>query len=75
MNADHLVQMANRIGQFFESMPRQDEALDGVADHLRKFWTPSMRAEFLALLDSGERADIMPLVQAAVQRHRTQWLD
>jgi len=44
MNADHMVHKANQIAQFFASYPRE-EAVDGVTDHLQKFWEPRMRAQ------------------------------
>uniref|UniRef100_UPI001A8D0527 formate dehydrogenase subunit delta n=1 Tax=Trinickia mobilis TaxID=2816356 RepID=UPI001A8D0527 len=51
MNQEHLIVMANQIGEFFESMPDREEALAGVADHIRRFWEPRMRRAILAALD------------------------
>ncbi|WJF90981.1 formate dehydrogenase subunit delta [Paraburkholderia bonniea] len=56
MNEQNLIQMANQIGQFFDSMPTRDEALAGIADHIRRFWEPRMRRTLLATLDTPERA-------------------
>ncbi len=69
MNADNLIHMANRIGQFFEAMPERDEALEGIANHLQKFWDPRMRRQFLALVDEGH-TDISDIVRLAMQAHR-----
>lgn len=69
MDAENLVRMANRIADFFAAMPDPDEAVDGVATHLRRFWEPRMRAELLAHLDAGG-AGLHPLVAQALQRHR-----
>ena len=44
MDSANLVRMANRIGEFFEAMPEREEALQGIAEHIRKFWEPRMRA-------------------------------
>lgn len=52
MDIGNLVRMANRIGDFFDSMPDRAEALEGVANHIQKFWEPRMRT---ALLDFVER--------------------
>jgi len=71
MDAQNLVQMANRIGTFFESQPGHEEALAGIADHLKKFWEPRMRRTFLALLDEGGEG-VMPIVREAVQAHRAE---
>ncbi|WDD93358.1 formate dehydrogenase subunit delta [Burkholderia sp. FERM BP-3421] len=51
MNRAQLATMANQIGAFFASMPDHDEALAGIADHLRRFWEPRMRRALLTLLD------------------------
>ncbi|HLU16074.1 MAG TPA: formate dehydrogenase subunit delta, partial [Burkholderiaceae bacterium] len=50
-NINVLIQKANRIGQFFEAMPDRQEGIDGIADHIRKFWEPRMRAAMLQFLD------------------------
>ncbi len=42
----NLVRMANQMADYFEAFP-EAEAAPGVADHIRKFWTPKMRAEFI----------------------------
>ncbi|KWI59139.1 formate dehydrogenase [Burkholderia pseudomultivorans] len=73
MNQQHLIDMANQIGAFFESMPDRDEALAGIADHIRRFWEPRMRRALLAALDDpasegGRRA--MPIVRDAIAAHR-----
>ncbi|MGH6612245.1 MAG: formate dehydrogenase subunit delta, partial [Burkholderiaceae bacterium] len=35
-------------------MPDRQEALEGVATHIRKFWDPRMRLELLQHLDQRE---------------------
>lgn len=45
MNIEHLVTMANDIGNFFGGEPRKEDAIAGVANHLRKFWDPRMRRQ------------------------------
>ena len=49
MLAEDLVRMANQIAQFFSAYPDDDDAIDGVRDHLLKFWDPAMRKELLAI--------------------------
>ncbi len=61
--------MANQIGTFFESMPDRTEALEGIANHLKKFWDPRMRHEFLALPDQGAEG-VSAIVREALQQHR-----
>ena len=62
---DKLVRMANQIGQFFKSQPH-DEALAGIADHLRSFWTPKMRRQIADYAAAGG-AGLDPLTLEAVQ--------
>jgi len=67
---DNLIRMANQIGTFFESMPDREEALEGIATHLKNFWDPRMRREFLARVDSANPSGIAALVLTAVRAHR-----
>ncbi len=52
---DKLIHMANQIADFFAAQG-EARAVPGIADHIVKFWTPHMRAQFLAHVardDSG----------------------
>jgi formate dehydrogenase subunit delta len=66
MDADRLVAMANQIGRFFHA---QGEAavVNGVEDHLRKFWDPRMRREIVEILRKGGEG-LAPGVREAVRR-------
>ncbi|MFJ2991075.1 formate dehydrogenase subunit delta [Pandoraea sp. NPDC087047] len=70
MDGNNLVRMANRIADFFESLPDREEALNEVATHLHKFWDPRMRAQILALADTPAADEMHPLVCEALARHR-----
>ncbi|MEF7612933.1 formate dehydrogenase subunit delta [Aquincola sp. MAHUQ-54] len=61
MPADNLVRMANRIGQFFDAMPDRAEALEGVAQHIQKFWEPRMRRALQAHIDDPAALAAVPL--------------
>jgi formate dehydrogenase subunit delta len=63
--------MANQIGTFFESMPDREEALAGIAKHLKNFWDPRMRKAFLAQVDGDTHPNIKPIVLEAIHAHRT----
>jgi formate dehydrogenase subunit delta len=64
-----LVMMANDIGNYFRPQGRE-EAISGIASHIKRFWTPRMRARlnaFLAQADAGaEQLDELP--RAALAR-------
>jgi formate dehydrogenase subunit delta len=51
-SADKLVMMANQIGKFFAPQRQADPAA-AIADHLKKFWDPRMRAAIVAHLEAG----------------------
>jgi formate dehydrogenase subunit delta len=65
MSPDRLIRMANQIGAFFKSQGKA-RAVPGIADHIRKFWDPRMRAAILAHLDGGG-AGLDPEVRDAVE--------
>jgi len=69
MHTETLVRMANQIGTFFEAMPDQPEALEGIAQHIKRSWDPRMRTELLAYVDSGG-AELRAVVIEAIARHR-----
>lgn len=65
-NAAKLARMAGQIADFYRAYP-QETAVEGIAAHINKFWTPRMRADFLAAF--GENSDqLSPLVRAALER-------
>lgn len=56
MDVQRLVTMANDIARYFASEPDREAGVEGVADHLRKFWTPRMREQLIAYLHSDGSA-------------------
>lgn len=66
MDVDNLVRMANRIGEFFEAMPDRAEALDGVAQHLRRYWEPRMRTALLDHVAQQAGHGLTPFVLEAI---------
>jgi formate dehydrogenase subunit delta len=72
MNEQHLIEMANRIGEFFESMPDRDEALVGISEHIRSFWEPRMRRVILNALDNASASTMREIVRAALSLRRAE---
>lgn len=70
MDADNLIQMANRIGSFFEAMPDRAEAIEGIALHIQRYWEPRMRRELLSCIDEGRAAGLGAIVRSAVDTYR-----
>jgi len=67
MEINHLVGMANRIGDFFQSMPNREEAKDGIALHISKFWEPRMREALIAQIDDVATQQLHDIVREAVK--------
>jgi formate dehydrogenase subunit delta len=63
---DKLIYMANQIGKFWTSQG-PEKAPAAIAEHIRKFWDPRMRAAILRHLNAGGDG-LDPLVRAAVER-------
>jgi formate dehydrogenase subunit delta len=53
---DHLVKMANDIGNFFRSEPNRKDAVAGIANHIAKFWTRRMRQKLTEYLQTHPEA-------------------
>ncbi|HEY0303117.1 MAG TPA: formate dehydrogenase subunit delta [Rhizomicrobium sp.] len=61
---DKLIYMANQIAKFFAAQG-EARAVAGIGDHIRKFWDPGMRGDFLALA-RADSARLDPLVRKAL---------
>jgi formate dehydrogenase subunit delta len=62
-----LVRMANQIAANYRYLP-EAEVEAAVANHLRSFWAPSMRAELTAWIDETGGPGLEPEVRAAARR-------
>ena len=69
MDLNHLIHMANRIGEFFQAMPDRPEALAGIAEHIQKFWDPRMRRQLGASVQGGQAQALLPIVREALAAH------
>jgi formate dehydrogenase subunit delta len=49
---EHLVAMANDIGNYFRVQERE-EAIAGIANHIKRYWTPRMRQKLNTYLAQG----------------------
>jgi formate dehydrogenase subunit delta len=68
MSIEHLVRMANDIADYFRSEPDQALAVEGVSNHLKKFWDPRMRRQILSHWRDHGGEGLSELAQAAVVR-------
>jgi formate dehydrogenase subunit delta len=51
--AEHLLRMANDIGNFFSGEAVREDAVAGIANHIAKFWTKRMRQKLAAHGEEG----------------------
>jgi formate dehydrogenase subunit delta len=66
MKTSTMVHNANQIALFFASYPRE-EAIAGVADHLKKFWERRMRDQIVKYV-AEDGSGLHDLVVEAVKR-------
>lgn len=66
MLPEHLVRMANQIAAFWAPYPEAD-AVEGVRDHLAKFWDPHMRTQLIAIEASSSHTLHSLVVLAVAQ--------
>lgn len=67
MHIERLVTMANDIGNFFKSEPDRNDAIQGITNHLKRFWDPRMRKQIIDHLHAGGEG-LQDLVQEAITR-------
>jgi formate dehydrogenase subunit delta len=72
MNTEHLIKMANQIGDFFSTMPDRDQAVADLASHLKRFWEPRMRKALLAHIEEKQGEGLSGIVLEAVAKHMAQ---
>lgn len=65
MQIEHLITMANQIGDFFKAFPDQQQAKKDIAQHLQRFWAKSMRDQIAEYINQGGDA-LLPIVKAAI---------
>jgi formate dehydrogenase subunit delta len=67
VNVERLVAMANDIGDFFKGESVREDAIAGIAGHLKRFWDPRMRKQIVAHAQAGG-VGLNDLVKDAVAR-------
>jgi NADH-dependent formate dehydrogenase delta subunit FdsD len=66
MNIDLLIKMTNEIGEFFAGTAEAPEAARAVANHLKRYWEPRMRAQMIAYFEQRGGAGLTELARSAV---------
>ena len=69
MQIEHLVTMANQIGDFFKFFPDQEQAKKDIAQHLSRFWAKNMRKQILAHTLDKNGDGLEPIVSEEIKQH------
>ena len=69
MQIDHLVTMANQIGDFFKFFPDQEQAKKDIAQHITRFWAESMRQQILVHVCNKNGEGLESIVKDAINQH------
>jgi formate dehydrogenase subunit delta len=67
MDTENLVKMANNISNFFVAEPDEQVAIDGVANHIKRFWELRMRVAIITHYKVGGEG-LSAIAKAAVAR-------
>jgi len=68
MQDAELIRMANQIADFFKPY-EAEEAIEGIATHIKSFWEPRMRSQLFEIADKSPDQFSEP-VRAAIARLR-----
>lgn len=63
-----LVKMANDIADYFRSEPQRELAVEGIANHIARYWEPRMRKKILAYQAEHGGEGLNELARAAIAR-------
>ncbi len=69
MQIERLVSMANQIGDFFESYPNPEQAKEGIAQHIKRFWAKNMREQIIAYVKQQQGQELHLMVGEAIREH------
>lgn len=68
METEKLITMANQIGDFFEAYPSDDEAKQGIANHLHSFWNSVMIKSIVEHVQQKQGKGLHPRVIDAIKQ-------
>ncbi len=70
MSIERLIEMANQIGDFFESYPDAELAKKGIAAHIKNFWALNMRKQIVAYALENKGAGLHAMVGDAIRENQ-----
>ncbi len=69
MSTEHLITMANQIGDFFKSYPDAEQAKKDIVSHIKRFWALRMRQDIVAHVQNHQGEGLTPIVSEAIRQH------
>ncbi len=69
MDNKRLISMANQIGDFYESYPDQNQAQQGIAEHINRFWALAMRQQIAQYVKEQAGLGLHIPVQQAIAKY------
>ncbi len=69
MKAEHLITMANQIGDFFKSYPDSEQAKQDIVTHIKRFWALRMRQQIVSHVQDQQGVGLHPMVSEAIRQH------
>lgn len=70
MDISGITRMANQIADFFAASGH-DEAVQGIAGHIRKFWDPRMRKALYVHADNGGEGLASLVIEAVAELRKS----
>ncbi|MEY8875573.1 MAG: formate dehydrogenase subunit delta [Leptothrix sp. (in: b-proteobacteria)] len=68
-----LVRNANKIGEYFGAFPDREDQINGIANHIRKFWEPRMRRQLYEHVDGAPSSiEMIEIVRETVTARRAE---
>ena len=67
-SVDRLVAMANDIANYFHAEPDREQAINGIASHITRFWEPRMRKKIIVHLAEQHGDGLNEFAREAVAR-------
>ena len=65
---EHLVRMANDIAANTRAGKTEAEAMEAIANHMRRFWSPKMRQRYREICRASPPAGLAPDALGAAER-------
>jgi len=67
-SVERLVSMANDIANYFHSEPDRTAGVEGIVNHIQRFWEPRMRKKIVAHVQDDGGEGLNELAREAIDK-------